>query len=120
MDSWDFLQVNCAMYINSDVPGLSQANQPNTKPLRRAAAPMISPVFSLFPKWGVLMWQIRFVIEHQVLPLLTSDDHIFCWSFVKCKGASHGCRDGEVQKSRDPDTVLMQWCLGSAGVLCSG
>jgi hypothetical protein len=34
MDSWDFLQVNCAMYINSDVPGLSQANQPNTKPLR--------------------------------------------------------------------------------------
>lgn len=36
LDSWDFLQVNCAMYINSDVPGLSQANQPNTKPLRRA------------------------------------------------------------------------------------
>ncbi|CAL8471480.1 g11022 [Coccomyxa elongata] len=34
VDSWDFLQVNCAMYINSDVPGLSQANQPNTKPLR--------------------------------------------------------------------------------------
>ena len=29
-------QVNAAMYINSDVPGLSQANQPNTKPLRRA------------------------------------------------------------------------------------
>lgn len=36
MDSWDYLQVNCAMYINSDVPGLSQANQPNTKPLRCA------------------------------------------------------------------------------------
>lgn len=36
LDSWDFLLVNCAMYINSDVPGLSQANQPNTKPLRHA------------------------------------------------------------------------------------
>ena len=37
VESWDFLQVNAAMYINSDVPGLAQANQPPSKPLRCAA-----------------------------------------------------------------------------------
>jgi hypothetical protein len=44
VESWDFLQVNAAMYINSDVPGLAQANQPASKPLRcaRGAARMRS------------------------------------------------------------------------------
>ena len=39
-------QVNAAMYINSDVPGLSQANQPNTKPLRCGALHVFVPVHS--------------------------------------------------------------------------
>ncbi|KAK3261073.1 hypothetical protein CYMTET_30006, partial [Cymbomonas tetramitiformis] len=34
MEQWDFLQVQCAMYINSDVPGLPATAQPQGKPLR--------------------------------------------------------------------------------------
>ncbi|GBG75764.1 hypothetical protein CBR_g21008 [Chara braunii] len=34
MENWDFLQVQCAMYINSDLPGLPLAFQPTGKPLR--------------------------------------------------------------------------------------
>ena len=35
-ENWDYLQINCAMYINSDMPGVASQSQPNTKPLRRA------------------------------------------------------------------------------------
>lgn len=35
MELWDFLQLKCASYINSDLPGLGQAfTQPPGKPLR--------------------------------------------------------------------------------------
>ena len=35
MELWDFLQLKCASYINSDLPGLGQAHsQPPGKPLR--------------------------------------------------------------------------------------
>lgn len=39
MEHWDMLQVNCAAYINSDLPGLP-ANHQNapTKPTRSASA----------------------------------------------------------------------------------
>ena len=33
-ENWDYLQINCAMYINSDMPGVASQAQPNTKPLR--------------------------------------------------------------------------------------
>ncbi|CAK0785283.1 hypothetical protein CVIRNUC_008489 [Coccomyxa viridis] len=33
-ENWDYLQINCAMYINSDMPGVASQSQPNTKPLR--------------------------------------------------------------------------------------
>ena len=37
MELWDFLQLKCASYINSDLPGLGQAHsQPPGKPLRLA------------------------------------------------------------------------------------
>ena len=36
MEHWDFLQVQCAMYINSDLPGLPMAYQSTSKPLRCA------------------------------------------------------------------------------------
>jgi len=37
MELWDFLQLKCASYINSDLPGLGQAHmQPPGKPLRCA------------------------------------------------------------------------------------
>ena len=37
MELWDFLQLKCASFINSDLPGLGQAfTQPPGKPLRRA------------------------------------------------------------------------------------
>ena len=35
-ENWDYLQINCAMYINSDMPGVASQSQPNTKPLRHA------------------------------------------------------------------------------------
>ncbi len=35
-ENWDYLQINCAMYINSDMPGVASQSQPNTKPLRQA------------------------------------------------------------------------------------
>ncbi len=35
MELWDFLQLKCASYINSDLPGLGQTHsQPPGKPLR--------------------------------------------------------------------------------------
>jgi len=34
MENWDFLQVQCAMYINSDLPGLPLMYQTTGKPLR--------------------------------------------------------------------------------------
>ena len=34
MESWDFLQMQCAMYINSEAPGLPPVYHPHTKPLR--------------------------------------------------------------------------------------
>lgn len=34
MENWDFLQMQCAMYINSEMPGLPLAYQPTGKPLR--------------------------------------------------------------------------------------
>jgi len=34
MENWDFLQVQCAMYINSDLPGLPPTYQVSGKPLR--------------------------------------------------------------------------------------
>ena len=37
-ENWDYLQINCAMYINSDMPGVASQSQPNTKPLRQALA----------------------------------------------------------------------------------
>jgi len=39
VEHWDFLQVQCAMYINSDLPGLPMAYQSTSKPLRRAPRP---------------------------------------------------------------------------------
>ena len=35
-ENWDFLQVQCAMYINSDLPGLSAVYQLPGKPMRWA------------------------------------------------------------------------------------
>ncbi|KAL4425069.1 hypothetical protein ABPG77_010383 [Micractinium sp. CCAP 211/92] len=34
MENWDFLQIQCAMYINSDLPGLSSMYQMPGKPMR--------------------------------------------------------------------------------------
>ena len=34
MENWDFLQIQCAMYINSELPGLSLQYQGPGKPLR--------------------------------------------------------------------------------------
>ena len=34
MENWDFLQVQCAMYINSDLPGLSSMYNLPGKPMR--------------------------------------------------------------------------------------
>lgn len=34
MENWDFLQIQCAMYINSDLPGLSTMYQMPGKPMR--------------------------------------------------------------------------------------
>jgi DNA-directed RNA polymerase III subunit RPC1 len=34
MESWDFLQIQCAMYINSELPGLPPVYHGHTKPLR--------------------------------------------------------------------------------------
>ncbi|KDD75278.1 domain 1 of RNA polymerase Rpb1, partial [Helicosporidium sp. ATCC 50920] len=34
MENWDFLQVQCAMYINADLPGLSASYQMPGKPMR--------------------------------------------------------------------------------------
>ena len=34
MEHWDFLQMQCAMYINSEAPGLPPVYHPHTKPLR--------------------------------------------------------------------------------------
>lgn len=38
-ENWDYLQINCAMYINSDMPGVASQAQPNTKPLRCECQP---------------------------------------------------------------------------------
>ena len=40
MEHWDFLQVQCAMYINSDLPGLPMAYQSTSKPLRCVHRPL--------------------------------------------------------------------------------
>ena len=37
-ENWDFLQVQCAMYINSDLPGLSAVYQLPGKPMRWVGA----------------------------------------------------------------------------------
>ena len=34
MENWDFLQIQCAMYINSDLPGLATMYQMPGKPMR--------------------------------------------------------------------------------------
>jgi DNA-directed RNA polymerase III subunit RPC1 len=34
MENWDFLQLQCALYINSEMPGIPQAYQTPGKPLR--------------------------------------------------------------------------------------
>lgn len=34
MENWDFLQLQCALYINSELPGVPQAFQTPGKPLR--------------------------------------------------------------------------------------
>jgi len=34
MENWDFLQLQCALYINSELPGIPQAYQTPGKPLR--------------------------------------------------------------------------------------
>ena len=34
MENWDFLQVQCAMYINSDLPGVSSVYNMPGKPMR--------------------------------------------------------------------------------------
>jgi DNA-directed RNA polymerase III subunit RPC1 len=34
MENWDFLQLQCALYINSELPGIPQAFQTPGKPLR--------------------------------------------------------------------------------------
>ena len=52
MELWDFLQLKCASYINSDLPGLGQAfTQPAGKPLRRALRwflPLSAVFFAVF------------------------------------------------------------------------
>ena len=37
MENWDFLQTQCAMYINSDLPGLPSSFHQTSKPLRCVA-----------------------------------------------------------------------------------
>ena len=34
MENWDFLQIQCALYINSDLPGLTTNYQMPGKPMR--------------------------------------------------------------------------------------
>jgi DNA-directed RNA polymerase III subunit RPC1 len=34
METWDYLQLQCALYINSEMPGVPQAFQNSGKPLR--------------------------------------------------------------------------------------
>jgi DNA-directed RNA polymerase III subunit RPC1 len=34
MENWDFLQIQCATYINSDLPGLNANYQTPYKPMR--------------------------------------------------------------------------------------
>jgi len=34
MENWDFLQIQCAMYIDSDLPGLTTLYAPSVKPMR--------------------------------------------------------------------------------------
>jgi len=46
-ENWDYLQINCAMYINSDMPGVASQSQPNTKPLRQAQVLTITLAFSV-------------------------------------------------------------------------
>ena len=44
MELWDFLQLKCASYINSDLPGLGQTHsQPPGKPLRFVQCRRIYP-----------------------------------------------------------------------------
>jgi len=47
-ENWDYLQINCAMYINSDMPGVASQSQPNTKPLRQAQVLSITCVISVY------------------------------------------------------------------------
>ncbi len=47
VEHWDFLQVQCAMYINSDLPGLPMAYQSTSKPLRRAPRPVLRPAVNV-------------------------------------------------------------------------
>ena len=52
MEHWDFLQVQCAMYINSDLPGLPMAYQSTSKPLRCATGPPCRPPHPTMPFAG--------------------------------------------------------------------
>jgi DNA-directed RNA polymerase III subunit RPC1 len=45
MENWDFLQVQCAMYINDDLPGLPPTHQTTGKPLRCRCFPPSLPTF---------------------------------------------------------------------------
>ncbi len=46
-ENWDYLQINCAMYINSDMPGVASQSQPNTKPLRQVQVPSVTLICSV-------------------------------------------------------------------------
>jgi len=65
MELWDFLQLKCASYINSDLPGLGQAHmQPPGKPLRCAmpyhAAQSCAPAIVLHDCRRTIMWIVLF------------------------------------------------------------
>ncbi len=40
-ENWDFLQIQCALLINSDCPGVPAAMQAPGRPLRCAAPPAV-------------------------------------------------------------------------------
>ena len=68
MELWDFLQLKCASYINSDLPGLGQAfTQPPGKPLRcdshTLRVELLDSLNSLSFKKTGLNWKMNVCIE---------------------------------------------------------
>jgi len=58
-EDWDFLQVQCAMYVNSEVPGLNPRTA-NVKAIRGSLSR--SPAFSLSLSLSLVMppsWRMR-------------------------------------------------------------